>query len=389
MSSIEPPPAIKKLILKQFLTAIEELNQPLHEIVAKNVLTTQSAELGLYGKPENARYLQQRFYDLKRGTLANYKILLDNHGVTASSATLRGLAEEDTGHYFDEETGNYADDEVDGVSEALERSCVIFSTPPHSTPPRSHSTPSPNGKPLTGYHRRPLHRSPTRTFQMSDVTPPSVPHGVASVAGSSVSDSTISLGPGSESNPHMKDVNVVNPELNDVFQITKVSKFVHNENAWTGWDLRKVVSGPDRDKWSVRWFSPTQLLVNGPSQDCMLDAENHHNEMAKVTSEDFDDATRNAHLANDAAIQRSRTGNTRWWLLNFPAGTSLDPSLLLNGGTSHMLQRRSNFITIPKAVWDTTNDIKGVAIYFQILERGTGVPTKSETEKLDNLKDWM
>jgi hypothetical protein len=116
MSSIEPPPAIKKLILKQFLTAIEELNQPLHEIVAKNVLTTQSAELGLYGKPENARYLQQRFYDLKRGTLANYKILLDNHGVTASSATLRGLAEEDTGHYFDEETGNYADDEVDGVT---------------------------------------------------------------------------------------------------------------------------------------------------------------------------------------------------------------------------------------------------------------------------------
>jgi hypothetical protein len=222
-------------------------------------------------------------------------------------------------------------------------------------------------------------------------TPSSVPRGGASVAASSVSGITSSLQPGplgTESNPIVENVNVEFPEANNLFEITKVANFKYNGQLFTSWEMRKVVSGPDREKWIVRWISPTQLMVECPSQDVMLRYKYYHSANATVTKagSSFDDATKTAHSANAVAIVNSPWRQKKYFLLNFPEGTSLNPSILSGGANESSVEQKSNVVIVPRDDFDSNDDLKSVVVYWMIAEDG-GVALTRAPKMMPTLKD--
>jgi len=355
MSSTKKEDPIKPFQLKQFLQDIESLGKSRHDITAADVLTAEKCEI-FYGLDK--RPYQQKLQYLKRLKSSNYKKLLDYHGVTASVATILDVEKE----------AKIVNDES---SVASKRNL----TPPGVSTPQKHQS---------SYCQTP-------DQPMSETPSSSFPHGDASAAASTLSGMTLhDTLPGvmgTLQQPHKVRVNVDHPEFNDVAQVFKIDNFVYNKHRWTGWEVRFTISPTDKDEWSLTWKSPTELLLCGPSQDAFLASKYYHGENATVSKPPpdlCDEETKTAHFTNDAAMHRNSARKNKYWLYTFPEGTKLDASILLNGDTEKTLKKHFNVVTIDKESCGARSDVKGMVVYWQIVE-SNGKPTAIEEQTTKDL----
>jgi hypothetical protein len=367
---------IPNYVLVQFLEGIETLNRRRQDIRASDILgSTSSSNRDLYGGPAQRRNLQKKWDELKHFTPSNYKALLDSYAVKASTCTLLEV-EKLKGRRESDEDEDEDEDEL--LSESFQHSCAVSNPSPSPavfTAARALSTPNKVQAALN-------YQTPDRL--MSVTTPSSVPHEGASVAASSLSGLTTvqSWWLGSEGNPHQETVNLAQPEFNNVLEFHVLQNYMHTNHNWTCYEMRGEFQTLDIGEWSIQCLSDTQLLVCGPGQNSILRFDTYHS-LNQLT----DEATIRAHAANNAAIDRNPARKRRFWVFNFPEGTKLNPSVLLDGDSDKTLARHTHVVTVDKADSKTTNDIVRTVLYWRIVDGRSGIPMAVAQHTTPTLKD--
>ena len=193
---------------------------------------------------------------------------------------------------------------------------------------------------------------------------------------------------GTNKNPWIVQVNILNPERNRDFDIQFVEGIDQDDlYSRCGFHIRRTVAAPDYMLWEAsipqdyeEQFAKRIVLVKGPARDFWQKNSKKYHMAGKVKC----DATKKAHSASEIAIEKSDDRHWAYYLVCFPPEIILDNQIFSKD--EELIPVGMNPMKCEAANNDFEKDIRAMVLYWRVaVKEGTKIGIEEMKEESKTL----